>query len=98
MFPISDVDYVIKAHASMLPSPRGAAHGRGTRLAPGPGDKTGLRLSPHLAPSTPAALKLGSAKLGSANHSAAAGSAAAPAALGYAQPAQLHTVKFGYRL
>ena len=48
-----------EAHAV---SPRGVAqwpmrHGRGPRLAPGlllePGDKTGLRLSPHLAPSTP---------------------------------------------
>ena len=41
-----------EAHAA---SPRGVAHGRGPRLAPGltePGDKTGPRLSPHLAPST----------------------------------------------
>ena len=46
-------------HSWHAASPRGhggVAHGRGPRLAPvgsfEPGDKTGLRLSPHLAPST----------------------------------------------
>ena len=58
-FNISDVDYV---KPMMLPH-GGVAHGRGPRLAPGllrARDKTGLRLSPHLAPST--CSKLGSTR------------------------------------
>ena len=51
MLPISDVDYV----KPMLLPHGGVAHGRGPVSRLGsfePGDKTGLRLSLHLAPST----------------------------------------------